>query len=191
VIAISPAYHDHPAAAAFAELPGHYPLRGHARRAVACPNGRKRRKSGKGRSTALRPSIHPRDDVSRSRRTFVHLTETEVRPALSTGELRSRIAGTRPARGAVSIQKNDSPSALTARSGRRPRPAEMRCWPCRRRRRAGRDRWSRFSGFVIETLTAILWASFMLGLSRIACINLGVSADGCGIGKQPRGLLYF
>ena len=45
-------------------------LRGHARRALACPNGRKRRNSGKGRSIALRPSIRPRDDVSRSRRTF-------------------------------------------------------------------------------------------------------------------------
>jgi len=56
--------------------------------------------------------------------------------------------------------------------------------PCRNamlavpRRRAGRDRWSRSSGFVVETMffTAILWARFMFGLSRIACIHLGVSA---------------
>ena len=43
---------------------------------------------------------------------------------------------------------------------------------------------------VIETMffTAIPWASFMLGLSRIARVDLGMSAGGCGIGKQPRGL---
>jgi len=44
--------------------PPHGSLRGHARRALAYPNGRKRRKSGKGRSIALQPSIRPREDVS-------------------------------------------------------------------------------------------------------------------------------
>jgi hypothetical protein len=116
---------------------------------------------------AMRPSIRPRDDVSRSRRTFLPILRrprfVPLSPPASLGL--ALLAGSLPARGAVSIQRMTSTCADCAFG---PPPA-----PCRN------------AMFVFRHRGGTPPINWLKTLSCLADLRRGRGPDRCRLGPRP------